>query len=68
MFFEITDPPELEYTYRIRPAKDFGGTFNSRFKLPDVALVPVYPSDACLLNQIVNVDEIRGNVALVERG
>lgn len=68
MFFEIIDPPELEYTYRIRPAKDFGGTFNSQFRLRHAALVPVYPSDACLINQIVNADEIRGNVALVERG
>lgn len=68
MFFEITDPTELEYTYRIRPAKDFGGTFNSYFKMQDAALVPVYPSDACLLNQVVNGEEIRGNVALVERG
>lgn len=29
VFFEITDPEELEYTYRIRPAKDFGAPFVS---------------------------------------
>ena len=28
-FFEITDPEELAYTYKIRPAKDFGGIFVS---------------------------------------
>lgn len=29
VFFEIIDPVELEYTYRIRPAKDFGAPFVS---------------------------------------
>lgn len=29
VFFEIIDPIELEYTYRIRPAKDFGAPFVS---------------------------------------
>lgn len=29
VFFEITEPVELEYTYRIRPAKDFGAPFVS---------------------------------------
>lgn len=68
MFFEITEPTELEYTYRIKPAKDFGGTFNANFKLKDVPLVPVIPSDACLINSVRNPEDIRGNVALVERG
>lgn len=29
VFFEILDPPELRYSYRIRPAKDFGTPFVS---------------------------------------
>lgn len=29
VFFEVVDPVELEYTYRIRPAKDFGAPFVS---------------------------------------
>lgn len=29
IFFEIVDPLELEYTYRIRPAKNFGAPFVS---------------------------------------
>ena len=32
-FFEITDPQELAYTYKIRPALDFGGIFVSRFSI-----------------------------------
>lgn len=31
IFFEITDPPELQYTYRIRPAKSFGTPFVSNY-------------------------------------
>jgi hypothetical protein len=29
VFFEIIDPPELEYTYKLKPAKDFGAPFVS---------------------------------------
>lgn len=29
VFFEILDPPELRYSFRVRPAKDFGATFVS---------------------------------------
>ena len=31
VFFEIIEPPELEYTYRLKPAKDFGAPFVSLF-------------------------------------
>jgi len=33
IFFEITHPPELQYTYRIRPAKTFGVPFVNNFLL-----------------------------------
>ena len=29
VFFEIIEPEELGYTYKIRPAKDFGAQFVS---------------------------------------
>lgn len=32
VFFEIIHPPELEYTYKLRPAKDFGAPFVSLLK------------------------------------
>lgn len=66
MFFEIIDPPELEYTFRLRPAKNFGGIFNSSTKLDDVSLVLADPEDAC--SKVHNWEEMYGNVALVERG
>ncbi|KAK9871243.1 hypothetical protein WA026_011518 [Henosepilachna vigintioctopunctata] len=43
VFFEITDPVELEYTYRIRPAKDFGAPFNESYIVKNAALVPIIP-------------------------
>ncbi|KAJ6647228.1 PRADC1-like protein, partial [Pseudolycoriella hygida] len=67
IFFEIVDPEELEYTYRLRPAKDFGGSFKSdKFKVHRGILVPTIPRDAC--TKILNSGDIRGNIALIERG
>lgn len=65
-FFEILDPDELVYTYRLRPAKDFGAPFNSNFRLNRVALVPTDPVEAC--EDIKNIAEIGGSVAFIERG
>ncbi|XP_055530167.1 PRADC1-like protein [Wyeomyia smithii] len=67
VFFEIIDPPELEYTYRIRPAKDFGSTFGGSFKVTEGKLVPAIPSDACEPN-FVNERDLKDNIVLVERG
>ncbi|CAG9857398.1 unnamed protein product [Phyllotreta striolata] len=66
VFFEITDPEELEYTYRIRPAKDFGAPFNASFHVKNVPLVPILPKNGCKPPD--NLDDIEGNVALIERG
>ncbi|XP_073812215.1 PRADC1-like protein [Musca autumnalis] len=64
VFFEITEPYSLEYTYRLRPSKDFGTSFSQR--LEGVALVPTIPSDGC--TKIENKRALRGNVALIDRG
>lgn len=64
VFFEITDPYSLEYTYRLRPAKDFGTPF--RRSLEGVALVPTVPPDAC--TPIINKKALNGNVAFIDRG
>ncbi|CAH1119313.1 unnamed protein product [Phaedon cochleariae] len=66
VFFEIVDPAELEYTYRIRPAKDFGAPFNTSFHIKNVPLVPILPLYGCKPPD--NFDDIEGNVALIERG
>lgn len=29
MFFEVTQPDSIRYTYKVRPAKNFGGVFVS---------------------------------------
>ncbi|KAL0269090.1 UNVERIFIED_CONTAM: hypothetical protein PYX00_006927 [Menopon gallinae] len=66
VFFEIIEPKELAYTYKIRPAQDFGTTFNATFSARNVPLVPAEPFYAC--DQLDNSDELYGNIALVERG
>lgn len=66
IFFEIIDPAELQYTYRIRPAEDFGAPFNASFHAENVFLVPVQPMFCCSTPD--NVNDLKGNVALIERG
>ncbi|CAH1982012.1 unnamed protein product [Acanthoscelides obtectus] len=66
VFFEIVEPEELEYTYRLRPAKDFGAPFNASFHVKNVPLVPILPKFGCKPPD--NGEEIEGNVAFVQRG
>ncbi|XP_076650355.1 PRADC1-like protein isoform X2 [Halictus rubicundus] len=66
VFFEIIHPPELEYTYKLRPAKDFGVPFNASFLEEKIPLVPAEPPQGCQLAK--NAKELKGRVALVERG
>lgn len=68
IFFEILEPEELEYTYRLKPAKDFGGSFTAeKFKLRKRnLLVFAEPREAC--TTLVNADELADNIALIERG
>jgi len=64
MFFEVIEPEEIAYSFKIRPAKDFGNPLN--FSISNVYLVPTEPQDAC--GRIKNRDDVEGNVAMVERG
>ncbi|XP_050348878.1 PRADC1-like protein [Nymphalis io] len=66
IFFEILDPPELRYSYRIRPAKDFGIPFNGSIHFEKARLVPTVPLHSCA--DVMNTDEVFGNIALSERG
>lgn len=66
VFFEIVEPEELGYTYKIRPAKDFGAPFNESFSGFGIPLVPVDPPCGCGWPR--NAEELEGSVALVERG
>uniref|UniRef100_A0A0A9WSY9 PRADC1-like protein n=1 Tax=Lygus hesperus TaxID=30085 RepID=A0A0A9WSY9_LYGHE len=66
IFFEILEPEDLRYTYRTRPAKNFGSPFNATLFSKTSKLVPVDPADGCSLPY--NSNEIYGNVALIERG
>ncbi|VVC42251.1 PA domain [Cinara cedri] len=67
IFFEITDPPELQYTYRIRPAKTFGIPFDKEnFPVTKTKLVLVDPSHGC--EKPKNANQLKGNIAFVKRG
>ncbi|KZC14974.1 PRADC1-like protein [Dufourea novaeangliae] len=66
VFFEIIHPPELEYTYKLRPAKDFGASFNASFMEERIPLVPTEPPQGCQIAK--NAKELKGRVALIERG
>lgn len=50
IFFEIIEPEELEYTYRLKPAKDFGGTFTQDIfkQRKRNLLVFAEPREACV--------------------
>lgn len=84
VFFEIVDPVELEYTYRLRPAKDFGAPFVSNIVIQIVIYkswfhfqnesfhlknVPLVPVvPNFACDTPANADDIEGNVALIQRG
>jgi hypothetical protein len=64
LFFEIVQPQDIQYTYRVRMAKDFGSYFKKVYK--NIPLVPFDPYDGC--TKIRNVEKVKGKVALVRRG
>ncbi|KAK9509439.1 hypothetical protein O3M35_006756 [Rhynocoris fuscipes] len=66
IFFEIVEPENLRYTYRTRPAKNFGSQFIGDFNAKNIKLVPVEPANGCSWPD--NADDIYGNIAFMERG
>ncbi|XP_067118301.1 protease-associated domain-containing protein 1 [Centruroides vittatus] len=64
LFFEITEPDYLRYTFKVRPAQNFGVPF--RESLRNVGLVLAEPHHGC--SPPINKYDLQNNVALVERG
>ncbi|KAH7973003.1 hypothetical protein HPB52_020145 [Rhipicephalus sanguineus] len=64
IFFEILHPESLRYTFRVRPAREFGSPF--AVQLSHVGLVLSEPLQGC--GSFVNRLELRDNAVLVERG
>ncbi|KAL9983420.1 hypothetical protein ACROYT_G005590 [Oculina patagonica] len=64
LYFEILQPKNISYIYKVRPAKDFGGKFD--FKSGLVNLVAADPLDACY--SVNNGPALHRSIALVERG
>lgn len=63
IFFEITEPEELAYTYKANPA-GFTPPWNNTFN--GIQLVATNPPCGC--GFIHNAEEVEGHIALVERG
>jgi len=63
LFFEVTSPEELAYTYKANPAS-FTPPWNT--SLNGIKLVTTDPPCGC--GYIHNAEEVEGQVALVERG
>jgi hypothetical protein len=63
IFFEIVEPEELAYTYKMTPAA-FGGEWNISYH--SMGLVPSVPECGC--GRIENAEEIEGKLALIDRG
>lgn len=61
-YFEIVSPESLRYTFKLRQAKDFGGSFERQYK--KIRMVIADPVEAC--RPVVN--DIENSVALVLRG
>ncbi|XP_054709473.1 PRADC1-like protein [Uloborus diversus] len=64
LYFEIVEPETLHYTFKVRPAQDFGIPFNE--SLNNVGLVLAEPPHGC--SAPINRLELRNNVALIDRG
>ncbi|KFM77216.1 Protease-associated domain-containing protein 1, partial [Stegodyphus mimosarum] len=64
IYFEIVEPETLHYTFKVRPAQDFGVPFND--SLQNVGLVVAEPSHGC--SAPINKLELRNNIALIDRG
>ena len=65
--FFVIDEEGLDYTYRLRPAKNFGTSFTDElFKRKRKNIVITDPLDAC--QSLKNAHELVGNIALIERG
>jgi len=63
IFFEITEPEQLAFTYKANPAS-FTPPWNNTFN--GIKLVATNPPCGC--GFILNADEVEGQIALIERG
>ncbi|XP_058941966.2 protease-associated domain-containing protein 1 [Pocillopora verrucosa] len=64
LYFEILQPKNISYIYKVKPAKNFGTKFE--LELGTVNLVAADPIDAC--HSVDNGKALWGSIALVERG
>lgn len=64
LYMEVTEPEDVSYLFKLRPAKNFGGDFNKQHF--GIALVPADPYHGC--SQLNNRQLLKESVALIQRG
>ncbi|XP_013404699.1 protease-associated domain-containing protein 1 [Lingula anatina] len=64
IFMEILEPESIRFTYKLRPAKNFGGVFNQ--SLAGLHLIPTDPIHGC--SPLNKPYLFENQVALIERG
>ncbi|GFQ86503.1 protease-associated domain-containing protein 1 [Trichonephila clavata] len=64
VYFEIVEPETLHYSFKARPAQDFGVPFNATYN--NIGLVLAEPRHGC--STPINKYELQNNIVLIERG
>ncbi|WAR22153.1 PADC1-like protein [Mya arenaria] len=64
LFMEIIRPAEISYSYKIRPAKNFGVPFIQKYSMVD--LIAAKPYHGC--SPLTNAHFLSGKVVLLQRG
>ncbi|GFU04017.1 protease-associated domain-containing protein 1 [Nephila pilipes] len=64
IYFEIVEPETLHYTFKARPAQDFGVPFNTTYH--NIGLVLAEPRHGC--SAPINKLELQNNIVLMDRG
>ncbi|XP_071949073.1 protease-associated domain-containing protein 1-like [Antedon mediterranea] len=64
LFFEILEPESLNYVFKVRQAKSFGGIFNLQFSR--ISLVLADPLHGC--SPLQNSYLVQNSVVLIQRG
>lgn len=64
LFMEVLQPSTISYTYKIRPAKNFGTSFPRTYNRIELAIADPY--HGC--SSLNNAHNVRGNIVLIQRG
>ncbi|XP_045189636.1 protease-associated domain-containing protein 1-like [Mercenaria mercenaria] len=64
LFMEVLQPSSIRYTYKIRPAKNFGTSFQRKYNSIELAVAEPYHGCTHLMNKHF----VDGRIVLIQRG